>query len=653
MNSFYFTVTNCYTCGKSNNTNNGLLGTGWFNRSITNCYAESSNNHFGWKDTHASSVLTEQWKSLTPNSPYINTTFTSNIYGSDSFTRTNTSNYIILPTSKSLTNYSLQSDISAVSINNATGAITIQPLEDGTYDISTFSFVANTPYYFGYQHSSFQFVQETSYKPPPDPSIELLQNKDSSSPGINLKWIYTSLQEIKEISLIYYQNSADTHIQYISIPSTCLKFNLSSSGFVSGQSYSFMLQIVDINNTTVYSNTLVVIAPYILLPPEIVSYIGFDESLQIHLQLTSNILSSSYDTVEFVLTSDDNMPFWIIKPFVPSGIYTLSKDDNSNLVNNTAYIIACMFQPSPSNPLYKSSSKMSNTISATPSNLPNEPRNVTSYSTGYSDRNITVSWLPPNDISEWSNTDYHVSVSLTSSQGDAISVVLYQGETSYEWTGLSAGKSYLTSVRYFNIYGAGLSVNSNSGYIIPTTVADMPILLSASEDNQQTTLQWIPPSYTGQTPIIGYRIYKDGVILSTVSASTTSYTATGLLNGYTYIFYITVINAIGESVPSTSLSACPYGTMTIVSVVVTDKTLTISLNPNGKPIQKVLLIALDQDPDDVVDGQFIVCIPEQEIPQSQTQIVTLTKTFSSFSSDISLCCVIAHNEHNSAFLIMK
>ena len=110
------------------------------------------------------------------------------------------------------------------------------------------------------------------------------------------------------------------------------------------------------------------------------------------------------------------------------------------------------------------------------------------------------------------------------------------------------------------------------------------------------------------------------------------------------------MNAIGESVQCAPQVASPYADMYIVSVVASGKTLTATIKPNGIPIQSVMMVALDADPVDVVDGSFVVTIPQEQISQVQTQNITVVKTFSGFSSDIAKWVVIAHKNHNSAFL---
>jgi hypothetical protein len=166
----------------------------------------------------------------------------------------------------------------------------------------------------------------------------------------------------------------------------------------------------------------------------------------------------------------------------------------------------------------------------------------------------------------------------------------------------------------------------------------------------QSILQWSAPSFNGQSAVTSYDIYKDGTLYTSVSASTYTCTVTGLQNGFSYSFYVKAINSVGTSVSSNSLAAVPFGQMSIVSVVASGKTLTATINPNGRAIDRVVFIALDGSPNDTVDGEFVAELTQQQLTPSATQNITVVKTFSQFSSNITFYCAIAHNPINSAFL---
>ena len=248
-------------------------------------------------------------------------------------------------------------------------------------------------------------------------SVLLSQDLVTSLPGVNLKWAYTGISTVKEISLIYFKNTSDADISSVDIASGLTRYNM-GTGLVSGADYTYQLQVVDVSNNIVYSNALALTSPYFLTPPTVQSVIGLDSALRVQLASTSNNLSGAGHTVEFVLKRADNVVFWIVKQFMNNGLYTLSSTDDARLTNNTSYRVACMFQPSPTSTQYLAPSGISNSISAVPSNLPNAPTSVTASSVGSGSLDISVSWVRPSDFSEWSSTAYLITVMLISSLGE-------------------------------------------------------------------------------------------------------------------------------------------------------------------------------------------------------------------------------------------
>lgn len=489
-------------------------------------------------------------------------------------------------------------------------------------------------------------------------SVTLSQDLNSAVAGINLKWVYAGLSTIKELSLVYFKNTDDADIVSLDIASGLMKLNL-PSGFDSGQSYSFQLQALDISGHMAFSSPFSVVAPWFLVAPEIISVSGGDQSLMVHLAATSNTLSSSDTSVEFVLKRADNFVFWIIKPYASSGNYTLSFDDSGALLNNTSYRIACMFQPEDSNSRYTAPSALSQSMSATPSNIPNIPQSISASTVGVTDYSIKVNWTRPNDFNQWSAGGFSIILQTTNSLNESSSITLTSDVITYTLTGMAAGLSYVFYVSYVNQYGTGPQATTYGytyDFLLPTRIADAPVFISAVAGDMRAVLSWSAPVSNGQTDITSYKVYQDGAYIGSVGATGpvppifTYQASIGLLNGYQYAFTVSAVNAIGESVQCAPLSATPYADMYIVSVVASGKTLTATIKPNGNPIQSVVKVALDADPNDAVDDSFVVSIPQEQISQVQTQNITVVKTFSGFSSDITKWVCIAHNAQNSAFL---
>jgi hypothetical protein len=478
------------------------------------------------------------------------------------------------------------------------------------------------------------------------PSVTLVQDNAASVAGINLKWSYVSLAAIKEVSLVYFKNVSDSDIVSKEIASGVLKYNINSE-FDSGQAYSFQLQIVDINGVMCFSNTLVLTTPWFLAAPVMTGIVGKDAALQVQLQSTANVLTSA-DTVEFVLKRADNIVFWIIKPFASSGMYQLSSDDKALLVNNTSYRVACMYQPCDANTRYSAPSDMSASMSAVPSNTPNGVVPSTS-SVGTTTLDILTTWARPSDFAEWSDS-FSIVLKLQSSAqntvGSFTAVTLNSDVTSYTWVNVPRNLTYLVWVQYVN--DAGLGVDGRSiNYLSVTSVPDAPLVVGAPAGDGSAVLTWYPPSFYGQSVLSGFKIYKNNVLLTTVSPQTTSYSVSDLINGVGYDFKVVAYNAIGDSVPSNVATAYPFAQMAIVSVVPVGKTLTITFNPAGNPIQSVTILAIDQDPSASELSSCMVTIPQNQISQSASGTVQVIYTFAAFSSNLAFWAVVANNSINS------
>jgi predicted phage tail protein len=95
---------------------------------------------------------------------------------------------------------------------------------------------------------------------------------------------------------------------------------------------------------------------------------------------------------------------------------------------------------------------------------------------------------------------------------------------------------------------------------IPVTAPDAPVV-SATAGTGSILLSWAAPP-DGGSAITGYSIYRGNVSggegtvpYTSVSASTTTFTDTGLTTGDTWYYVVTAVNAFGESLPSTEVSA--------------------------------------------------------------------------------------------------
>lgn len=360
--------------------------------------------------------------------------------------------------------------------------------------------------------------------------------------------------------------------------------------------------------------------------------------------------------MEFVLKNPANQVFWIIKQYQASGNYSLSSDDNALLVNNESYRVACMFQPSLSNSLYSSPSVMSNSLSVMPSNTPNKVMSVSVASVGVQTPSLKVSWTRPSDFAEWSD-NFSIVIQLFNFQTGLVTEVELSNQNvlEYTFTNLSRMVAYrVNNLFYRNVYGDGIPSDGTSNLVL-TTIPDAPVMVNAVEGDGEMTLSWLAPAYDGNSAITGYKVYAqamgNNLALIATLGNVLEYTATGLSNGLLFFFTVVAINAIGDSASSNSQTGMPYGDCQIPNVSVIAKSMSITINPNGRAIDNVYVIALDANPSHADDpSQFVYQVPANAISTSTSQAFTLSKAFTNFSDDISFWAVIVNNQVSNAFL---
>ncbi|MCY0859268.1 MAG: fibronectin type III domain-containing protein [Sulfolobaceae archaeon] len=126
--------------------------------------------------------------------------------------------------------------------------------------------------------------------------------------------------------------------------------------------------------------------------------------------------------------------------------------------------------------------------------------------------------------------------------------------TSYNFTNLIDGITYFFQVQAYNQYG--LSNLSQVVSAVPFSVPLQPTILNIIPGNENLTVIWSPPGFTGGFPIlgyyIGYRLYNSSHITWINVGNVTEYTLTGLQPGVEYYVYIKAYNKWGNSTYSKS-----------------------------------------------------------------------------------------------------
>ena len=129
----------------------------------------------------------------------------------------------------------------------------------------------------------------------------------------------------------------------------------------------------------------------------------------------------------------------------------------------------------------------------------------------------------------------------------------------------------LTRARRFLALAAGtamavllvlwVEVVSAQSDVVPGT----PTSVATTSSNAEATVTWSAPITNGGTAVTGYSVaWTSNAVQgmtsgsAVVTAATTAYRLTGLVNGVTYTFTVTATNVAGNGAASTSVAAVPY-----------------------------------------------------------------------------------------------
>jgi hypothetical protein len=90
-----------------------------------------------------------------------------------------------------------------------------------------------------------------------------------------------------------------------------------------------------------------------------------------------------------------------------------------------------------------------------------------------------------------------------------------------------------------------------------SSIPGIPLNVSATPGDAQIAMTWSAPSSNGGSAITGYNVYRNGSLVTTTAAQTTSYTITGLSNGTSYNITIKAVNNAGSGPASSAVSSTP------------------------------------------------------------------------------------------------
>lgn len=180
------------------------------------------------------------------------------------------------------------------------------------------------------------------------------------------------------------------------------------------------------------------------------------------------------------------------------------------------------------------------------------PAAPTGVSASSGNTQATISWTAVSGATGY-NLYYSTTSGVTSSTGTKVTGV----SSPYVLKGLANGTSYYLVVTAVNTGGESpSSIQQTATPQLSATAA--PTGLTATASSGQVSLAW--STVSGST---GYNVYRSGSTgsqgtkLNPTPISNNSYVDTGLINGTTYFYEVTSVNAGGESSASTQQSATP------------------------------------------------------------------------------------------------
>ena len=197
----------------------------------------------------------------------------------------------------------------------------------------------------------------------------------------------------------------------------------------------------------------------------------------------------------------------------------------------------------------------SNPLSAMPGVAPTAPRSLAASPNLAA--GVGLTWQAPSFTGSPAMQGYRLYRSET---GGAfrLHATLNAGALAFTDTAVVNGGSYAYRIAAFSAFGEGpasASVTAQRG-----TAPSAPRSPTARTGPKGITLTWEAPASTGGSPVTTYRIYRatgsgTGSLLASVTAPTLTFQDKAITKKTTYVYWITAVNALGESLASAQVSA--------------------------------------------------------------------------------------------------
>jgi len=199
---------------------------------------------------------------------------------------------------------------------------------------------------------------------------------------------------------------------------------------------------------------------------------------------------------------------------------------------------------------------------------------------------VNLSWTAPDELGTPALAGYAVTVtdqgSYVGGSGAAAPATqrFDSTDTQQTITGLTAGHRYLFQVAGYVQDGDNLvsgAVSAPSAPVVTASVPAAPTGLSVTAGNGKVDLSWSAPTDDGGLPRSNYLVYRSDTVPGAWTLLTPgpsglptggSFTDTTAMNGHTYFYAVSAVNALGESATSSSSRAVTPSASTSTSLVV-------------------------------------------------------------------------------------
>ncbi|MEM4729293.1 MAG: Ig-like domain-containing protein [Thermoplasmata archaeon] len=208
----------------------------------------------------------------------------------------------------------------------------------------------------------------------------------------------------------------------------------------------------------------------------------------------------------------------------------------------------------------------SGVVSVTPGRPPSPPRELRARAEG---AGINLTWLPPEDDGDCPILQYII---YRGGAGDekAEAGRVESSSLSYLEGPFDDGPAWYYQVTAVNAIGE--SDRSNEAFAVPNRRPSPPRSLSAAHGSGYIELSWEPPLDDGGSPVTGYNIYRGNQsqsesLVVRLQTPLTVYRDTAPEEGRVNFYYITAMNAVGESAPSARTSILADFTPPVVRIL--------------------------------------------------------------------------------------